>query len=41
MSENVFGADNQQGRLQLNIEEPSETTRQTPTMWDEDIVHAL
>ncbi len=29
MSENVIGADNQQGRLRLNVGEPSETIRQT------------
>ena len=30
MSENVIGADNQQGSLHLKMDDPSETTRRTP-----------
>ena len=41
MSDNVSGADNQQGRPQVQLEEPSETTRQTPRVTEAYLQGAL
>ena len=41
MSKNVLGAENQQGRLQVQTEEPSETTRQTPGQMEAYLLGAL
>src|SRR5258706_5817448 len=40
LSENASGADNQQGRPR-NLEEPSETTRQTPRVTEAYLLGAL
>ena len=40
LSDNVSGADNQQGRPQV-LEEPSETTRQTPRVTEAYLLGAL
>ena len=41
MSDNASGADNQQGRPQALLEEPSEPTRQTPRVTESYLLGAL